>query len=194
MALIVKGQGTRLVQASQKDVRAALRKAGGVAVFAVSVDSESKEIKVVVKDVQRDAISRGIVHLTLQEVRDDDIIRIAVPITFHGEPESVTKKKSSLMTPLVSLEIFAKPAAIPDHLHVDLSGMGEHDKIVVGDLKLPEGVSTHIPADAVVATTFHMRLVSIETPTAVGVPAEGEAAAEGEEKPEGEAVAAKKED
>lgn len=173
MALIVKGKGTRLVQAVQKDVRFALRSAGGVAVFAVSVDSEPREIKVVIKDVQRDSISRDIIHLTLQEVKDDDVIRISVPITFHGEPDAVTKKRSSLMTPLVSLEIYAKPANIPDHIHVDLSQLTDNDKVVVGDLKLPEGVSTHIPADAVVATTFHMRAVVLETPGAEAAPVEG---------------------
>ncbi len=174
MALIVKGKGTRLVQAVQKEVRFALRSAGGVAVFAVSVDSEPREIKVVIKDVQRDSISRNIIHLTLQEVKDDDVIRISVPITFHGEPDAVTKKRSSLMTPLVSLEIYAKPANIPDHIHVDLSNLTDNDKVVVGDLNLPEGVSTHVPVDAVVATTFHMRAVILEAPGAEVAPVEGE--------------------
>jgi large subunit ribosomal protein L25 len=181
MALIVKGKGTKLVQAPQKDVKAALKKAGSAPVFGVSVDTEAQEIKVVIKDVQRDSISRDIIHLTLQQVNDDDVIRFNVPITFHGEPDSVTKKRSSLMTPLVSLEIYAKPGDIPDHLHVDLSKMEDNDKVVVGDIQLPNGVTTHVPEDAVVATTFHMRAVVLEATPAAGeaeaVAAEGAAAA-----------------
>jgi large subunit ribosomal protein L25 len=178
MALIVKGEGTKLVQAPQKEIRTALRSAGGAAVFGLTLDSGAKEMKVVIKDVQRDAISRGLIHLTLQEVKDDDVIRISVPITFHGEPDSVTKKKSSLMTPLVALEVFSKPADIPDHIHIDVSKMGENDKIVVSDLDLPSGVTTHLPPETVVVTTFHMRAVSLEAPTTEAA-VEGEAPAEG---------------
>lgn len=189
MALIVKGKGTRLVQAVRKEVRTALRSVGGAAVFNVSVDADPQEIKVVVKDVQRDSISRDVIHLTLQQVNDDDVIRISVPITFHGEPDCVTKKRSSLMTPLVALEIFAKPADIPDHLHVDVSKMEDNDKIVVGDIQLPNGVTTHVAADAVVATTFHMRAVALEATPAAG---EGEAApAEGAAAPAAAAPGAK---
>ncbi len=174
IALIEKGKGTRLIQAPQKDVRTTLRASGGVPVFTISLDNAS-EMKVVLKDVQRSVVGRDIIHLTLQEVKDDDVIRINVPIHFVGEPECVTKKRSSLMTPMVQLEIYAKPADIPDHLTVDISQMEDNDKIVVGDVKLPGGVSTHVHDDAVVATTFHMRAVSLEaTPT---VAAEGEAAA-----------------
>lgn len=196
MALILKGQGTKLVQAQQKDVRSALRRIGGAAVFSVAVDSEPKERKVIIKDVQRDVISRGITHLTLQEVRDDEVIRISVPIKFHGEPDCVTKKKSSLMTPLVALEIHAKPADIPDHFHIDVSEMEEVDKILVSDIPLPAGVTTHVPADTVVVTTFHMRAVSLEVPSAAEtvVPAEGEAApAEGAAAPAAKEGEAKKE-
>lgn len=189
MALIVKGKGTRLVQALQKDVRNTLRLSSGAAVFKLSVDSESREMQVVVKDVQRDSISRGIIHLTLQEVKDDDIIRIMVPVEFHGEPDCVNKKRSSLMTPMMNLEVYAKPADIPDHIHVDISQMTDNDKIVVGDLQLPAGVSTHLPADALIATTFHMRAVSIDVPTTAEVAAVPEAGAEGVAK-EGEPAAA----
>jgi large subunit ribosomal protein L25 len=166
-----------------------------VPVFGVSVDSDPREIKVVVKEVQRDIITRGIIHLTLQEVKDDDVIRINVPIVFSGEPDSVTKKRSSLMTPMVVIEIFAKPANIPDHITVDLSGLGENDKIVVGDLQLPDGVSTHVSGDALVATTFHMKAVVLEAvvATVAAAPVEGEAPADGEEAPEAPAAEAKKE-
>jgi len=185
MALIVKGKGTRLIQATHKEVRTTLKSSGGVPVFGVSVDSDPREIKVVVKEVQRDIITRGIIHLTLQEVKDDDVIRINVPIVFSGEPDSVTKKRSSLMTPMVVIEIFAKPANIPDHITVDLSGLGENDKVVVGDLQLPDGVSTHVSGDALVATTFHMKAVVLEAVVATveAVPVEGEMPEDGEAVP-----------
>ena len=185
MALIEKGKGTRQIQASQKDVKATLRAAGGVPVFGVKLDDDGNEFKVVLKEVQRDIISRSIIHITLQEVKEDDVIRIAVPIHFQGEPESVTKKRSSLMTPMVQIEVHAKPGDIPRWIDVDVSKMEDNDKVVVGDLNLPEGVTTHVSDDAVVATTFHMRAVSLEVPSGeAAAAAEGEAA-EGEAK-EGE--------
>lgn len=195
MALIEKGKGTLLIQAPQKDVRSTLRSSGGVHVFSISLD-KGPDLKVVLKDVQRSVVERDIIHMTLQEVKDDDIIRINVPIHFVGEPESVTKKRSSLMTPMVQLEIFAKPADIPDHIQVDVSGLGDNDKVVLGDIKLPNGVSTHVADDAVVATTFHMRAVSLETTSTTEASTEGGEAGEaaapaGEAKPEAKPEAKK---
>ena len=162
MALIVKGKGTRLVQAMQKDVRAALRNSHGAPVFDVSIDEEPKPINVVVKDVQRDVISRGIIHLTLQEVKEDDIIRIGVPIIVEGEPDAVNKRRSTMMTPMVTLEVYAKPNDIPKKIVLDASELGDNDKIVVGDVVLPEGVETHVPADTVLVTTSPIRIVEEE--------------------------------
>ena len=94
MALIVKGQGTRLIQATIQDVRSAMQQSSGAAVFGVTLDRETRSIKVVVKDIQRDTISRNVVHMTLQEVKDDDMIRISVPV--HRSEERRVGKECRL--------------------------------------------------------------------------------------------------
>lgn len=177
IALIVKGEGTKLVQAPAKDVRAVLSGSAGSAVFGVSLGGDAKPIQVILKDLQRDSISRKVIHATFQEVRDDEVIRFSVPVIVDGEPDCVTKKRSSLQVNMTNLEIFAKPADIPESIHLDVSQLKDHDKIVVGDIKLPNGVTTHLPEDAVVVTTIVLRAVSLEAPSAeAAAPAEGEAA------------------
>lgn len=179
MALIAKGQETRLIQAPMKEVRSVLQMAHGVPVFGVTLDSD-KAFKAVVKDVQRDSISRAVTHITLQEVKDDDMIKISVPVHTIGEPECVAKKKSSLVIAMSTIEIFAKPGDIPEAINVDVSKMGEHDKVVVSDIAFPAGVTTHASPDAVVVTTTILRAVSLEAPKEGEVAAGAEAAADGE--------------
>ena len=195
MALIVKGKGTRLVQATASEVRSTIRSAGGVAVFGLDVDGESRQMNVVIKDVQRDVISRAVVHLTLQEVKEDDIIKMQVPVIIEGEPEAVKQRESTLLVPLVMIEVQAKPGDIPASITLDVSGMGPNDKIVIGDVEFPEGVVSIHPDDAVIVTTAPAKVVSLEVPVAEGEEAvveeevaEGEELAEGEEAAEGEAT------
>lgn len=199
MALIVKGKGTRLVQASQKDVRTALKSSNGSPVFDVSIDEEPKPVNVVVKEIQRDTISRGIIHLTLQEVKEDDIIRISIPVIVTGEPDAVNKRRSTMTATLVTLEVYAKPADIPENVVLDASELGDNDKISVCDVTLPEGVETHVPGDTVLVTTTPIRIVEEEVEPEVLYdeegnviePVEGEEGAEGEAAPEEGAAATK---
>lgn len=186
MALIEKGKGTRLIQAQQKAVGTVLRQSKGVAVFGLSVDTEAREINVVVKDVQRDSISRGIIHLTLQEVKEDDVIRMRIPIVTVGEADAVKNHRSTMMIPLMSLEVLAKAADLPENFTLDVSELGDNDKITVGDISLPAGVTTNVAKDMVVVTTSPIRIVEEEPEVELDehgepiVPVEGEEGEEGE--------------
>ena len=188
MALIEKGKGTRLIQAQRKAVGNVLRQSKGVAVFGLSVDTEPKEISVVVKDVQRDAISRGIIHLTLQEVKEDDVIRMRIPIVTVGEADAVKNHRSTMMIPLMSLEVMAKASDLPENFTLDVSELGDNDKITVGDIVLPEGVKTNVAADMVVVTTSPIRIVEEEPEVKLDEHGEPIVAVEGEEGEEGAAA------
>lgn len=157
MALIEKGQGTRLIQAPVLHVKEVLSGKDGLKIFPLNLDSGAREMRVVVKEIRRHEVSHKVTTMVLQEVVDEDKIRIAVPVNFTGTPRAVAANVASLIASMSSMLVLAKVKDLPDSIEIDLSGMKQNDRILVSDLKLPEGVTPIISPDAVVASTVQLR-------------------------------------
>ncbi len=183
MALLERGEGTRLIQCNTDDLREVLSSKDGLKIFPLSLDNDRK-MKVVVKQIDRHEVTRKVTNVVLQEVRDEDKIKIGIPVEVTGEPESVRLNKCSLMTPLPVLEVQGIVKSLPDKITVDASEMSENDAILVSSLEWPDDVVPLTSPDAVLATTVALRTVSLEVPSNE----EGEEGAEAAEGGEGEAA------
>lgn len=157
MALIEKGNGTRLIQAPVAHVKAVLSGKDGLKIFPLTLDSGSREMRVVVKEIRRHEVTHKVTTMVLQEVVDEDKIRIAVPVSYSGTPKAVAKNVASLITPVSTLLVQAKVKDLPDSVQIDCSKMKQNDRILVQDLNLPEGVSALSSPDTVVASTVQLR-------------------------------------
>ena len=191
MALISKKDGTKLIQAVRSDVKTIFDAMSGVAIFDVE-DSGNKS-RVILKDVQRDPASRRVIHMTVMEVAMDDVVKVSVPVHVEGTPESVAKKISTLMVPTTQLDVQARVKDLPETIVVDVSKLGENDKIADGDLNLGDGVSFLTSDATVIATTKQLRSMASAEAEEGEEGAEGEGA-EGEEAGEGAEEAAEEGD
>ncbi|HLY82921.1 MAG TPA: hypothetical protein VKQ71_08040, partial [Acidimicrobiales bacterium] len=110
-----------------------------------------------------------------------------VPITLLGEAHQVVISDGVVEHQLFSLTVQATPGRIPNVIEVDISAMSIGDAIRVGDLSLPEGVTTEVdPEDTVVvaqgsALAAEMEAIEgAEAEVAEAAAAEGVAAAAAE--------------
>lgn len=175
MALIAKGGVTKKVQADRAQVKSLFNGISGVAIFNVDVEGEGKK-RVIMKDVQRDPVSRQVTHMTVMEIAEDDVVKVYVPVVVEGTPKAVTKKMATLMAPMNQIEIKAKVKDLPETITIDASNMGQNDKIVVADLNYGEGVEFLTSDQTVLASTKQLRgMTALEE--GGEAPAEGEAEA-----------------
>lgn len=181
MALLSKKEGTKTIKANRHDVRSLIQSIDGLSIFDLQIGEDSP-VKVIVKDVQRDPVSRKVIHLSVQEIADTDIIKVNIPVRIDGTPESVTKRVSTLMVPKTEIELKAKVADLPNEIVVDVSEMTENDRIIISDLEQYAHLTFLTSDETVLATTKKLR--SMEELLA---PAGGEEGEEGEEGAEGEA-------
>lgn len=181
MALIAKGGETKKVQADRLDTKHLFHDITGVAIFDVAIDGGSPT-RVIMKDVQRDPVSRKVSHLTVMEINEDDVVKVYVPVVVEGTPAAVAKRSATLMVPMNQLEIKAKVKDLPEQIIVDASNMKQNDKIVVGDLKLGDGVEFLTSDQTVLASTKQLRGMSAMDEGGEEAPAEegGEATSEEE--------------
>jgi len=136
--------------------------------------------------IQRHPVRHTVLHVDFQVVRRDQVLSAEVPVVLTGEAKSVEQDNGIVEQVLTSLTVNATPDRIPSNIEVDISGLTVGEGIRVGDLRLPDGVTTDIgPDEPVVMASVTRAAVEEEEAEAEAAEGEGEAAAPAE----GEAAA-----
>jgi large subunit ribosomal protein L25 len=115
-----------------------------------------KTHKVLIREIQREVISRKPIHVDFLEVAMDVTIRAVVPIELVGEAPAVRELGGVLVSGLNDIEVEALPSDLPDRISVDISILeGFDDSIIVGDLEVDEGVTILTEPDEAIANVIY---------------------------------------
>ena len=121
---------------------------------------------VLVKEIQRDPLSRKVVHCDLYAVNLTARLDIEIPLHFVGIPRGVALDGGVLEPLLRTLEVSVMPLAIPESISVDVSNLGIGDAIHVRDLVLPADVVCKTDVDLTVTHVVAPRLEEVAAPVA----------------------------
>jgi large subunit ribosomal protein L25 len=152
------------------------RKKGGINAI-LRLKHPKGEETVMVKELQRHPVTDRPVHADFQRISLTKKIDARVPLVVIGVATGVKDFGGMLAIDLRELRIKALPTAIPQKIEVDVTKLGLHEALHVGDLKLPEGVEIVDDAKAVVVHVTIAKVEVVEEPVPGAVPAEGAAAA-----------------
>jgi large subunit ribosomal protein L25 len=149
---------------------------------------------VLLKDYQRDPLSRRVMHCDFYEVDTKQKIDVQVPIVVTGKSKGVEQQGGVLDVVQREVAVKCLPLAIPDSLTIDVSELDIGDALHISDLVLPEGVELMTDPGHTLVHVTAPRIeeepeAEAEELAAEGVAVEGEAPAEGEGKPEEKAEA-----
>jgi len=110
-------------------------------ILELKVDDGRKQ-KVIVRDLQRHPFKPRLMHIDFQRVRDDEELRITVPIHFSNEETSPAGKESGVVIShqMNDVEIMALPENLPEFIHVDLAELEIGQSVMLSELHFPEGV------------------------------------------------------
>ena len=133
------------------------------------------EVTALVRDVQYDPVSRGIIHLDFQHISLTEQIEVEVPVHFVGTPVGVKDGGGILEHLLRMLKVKCLPTAIPAGIDVDVTALNIGENLHVSDLKPGTGYEIITDADVAVAA-----VVAPAAEEVVAAPVEGEAAAAAE--------------
>ena len=130
--------------------------------------------KTLIREIQRHPFKKQIMHVDFQELVAGEKVTIDVPLVFVGIPEGVRLSGALLEQIMHSIEVFADPTKIPNHIDVDVTNLAMGHSLHVRDLQLPDGIEVLSDEDATICAVIAPRAV-VEA-----VAAEGEAVAEPE--------------
>lgn len=174
----------------------ALRSLIGASAHLVDLKLGGKVDKVLIKRVQWDVLGEQVVHVDFQKVDLTKKVEVDVAVILKGKPAGVSEEGGQLAAHVRSLTVLCLPAAIPDHIVVDVSAMKLNDVFHASAATLPAGVELACEPATVLATVDPPRALEEAAPVAEpAVPGalEPEVIAKGkkeEEGAEGEAEAA----
>jgi large subunit ribosomal protein L25 len=180
------------LQCETLQLKQVLKTAGKTKLVGLRVDKHKKPRNVVVREVQKNAISGELVHVDFFQVSMEEKIKVEVPVVLVGEAPALKSKTNMIAHELAAVEIECLPDRIPETIQVDVSGLVEDDQAIqVKDLVLGEGVVALSNPEQVVVRIAPLKIEKVEKPVVAEVVAEGEEGAEAAPEAEGAAEAAK---
>ena len=130
------------LQVDTTQLKHTLAKAGKSSLVALKVDSAKRPKMVIIRDIQREPLTGGLLHVDLYQVKMEERIKIEVSLLFVGEASAIRDRGGILVQNMNSVEVECLPANMPHNIEVDLSVLTELDQAVhVKDLSVDEGVT-----------------------------------------------------
>ena len=108
----------------------------------LSIKIQGKEESVLIKDIQIHPSKRQVMHLDMQRVIADQILRVNVPIHFlNGDSAPGVKLAGGTVSALMNeVEVSCLPKDLPERLEVDVAAMELDELLYLSDIPLAEGI------------------------------------------------------
>jgi large subunit ribosomal protein L25 len=156
------------------------------------VDLELPDGKVemaLLRNVQRHAISRNILHVDLYQLVKDRKVKVAVPVRMVNKEISPGVKMGGVLEqPVREIEIMVFPREIPAEIVIDAGKMALGNEVFVRELEMPESAELITSADSIVVMVSRPKSMaeSPEDAAAAEEPKEVEVVGKGKRKEEEE--------
>ncbi len=109
----------------------------------LTVDVAGKSEQAVLKDLHRHPVRDEIMHMDLQRVLADVMLRMHVPLHFIGADVAPGVKTGGGLIEHhhIQVEVECLPKDLPEFIEVDLSALNVHEAVHLSQLKAGEGVT-----------------------------------------------------
>ncbi|MGB2814594.1 MAG: 50S ribosomal protein L25 [Dehalococcoidales bacterium] len=165
------------LQCDTSELQSLLAHAGKTRLVNLEVDG-GKAKSIFVREIQRDAITRELLHVDFYQVKRTEKIAFDVPIVLVGEAPALKFKGRMLVHGINSLSVECLPANVPPQIDIDITQLEEVDQAInVKDIVLDPEITVHADPEQLVVKISEVMVREVEEVPAV---AEEEAVA-GEE-------------
>ena len=116
--------------------------------LTVMLDDEEKNV--IIKEIQKDPIKGNVLHVDLQAIAADEVIRTTIPVIFEGR-EEVENRQLLLEIYLSEVEISGPANIIPGSITIDVTGKEAGDTVTVADIEFNSSITPITPLEEVLA-------------------------------------------
>ncbi|MEE8582486.1 MAG: 50S ribosomal protein L25 [Dehalococcoidales bacterium] len=126
--------------------------AGMTRLIDLSIGGDKQPKKVIIREIQRNSISRQLLHVDFFQIKLTEKMKAEIPIILVGEAPALKEKGRIISQSLTHLGVESLPDKLPPQIEIDLSPLTEMgNSIHVSDIVLDPAVTiTTDPARLVV--------------------------------------------
>lgn len=140
-------------------------------IINLAIAEEKAEVPALVRDVQAHPFKGSVLHVDFYQIHAGETLEVEIPIRLVGSAPGV-REGGILEQPIHELPIRCLPAAIPQVLEVDVSGLDMGDSLHVSDIPLPEGVESLMDPERTICSVVAPAAVAAADDEEEGLPDE----------------------
>ena len=144
-----KDMNTLPIKVDKREVDTLLRNHGANGIIQVNIGGENHTV--LIKEVQRDPVTKDIIHVDMQKVSYDQKIHVKVPIVLVGK-RNVEKSGVILQQQLKHIEVECFAGSIPEKLEFNISNFSIGDTLKVADMEFSEEFSILQDPNSIIAS------------------------------------------
>ncbi|NLY61330.1 MAG: 50S ribosomal protein L25 [Clostridiales bacterium] len=147
------------IMIESKSLKRLLREAGQNVFFEIAMENEVKPVRL--QEIQRDPVTKEIVHIDAQVINRNQKIKAKVPIRLEGTYD-IEKRGIALQRQKDSIEVEGLPQHIPSHINVLVQGLAQGDAIRVADIEISEELSILDDTEEIVLSAVKNSRIDLE--------------------------------
>jgi large subunit ribosomal protein L25 len=159
------GHGLKSIplQCDTAELKRIIARAGMTRLIDLEVEGDKQPRSVFIREIQREPVGGGLLHVDFYQVKRTEKIRADVPIVLVGEAPAMKEKGRTLTHSLTSLSVESLPDKLPPQIEIDLSQLEEVEQAVfVRDITLSPEVTVITDPDQMVVRVSEARVVEEE--------------------------------
>jgi len=137
--------------------------AGMTRLIDLSIDNDKQPKKVIIREIQRDSISRQLIHVDFFQIKLTEKMKADIPIVIVGEAPALKEKGRILSQSLSHLGVESLPDKLPPHIEIDISPLTEMGQAIrVSDIVLDPAVTITTNPERMVVKIAEAAIARVE--------------------------------
>ncbi|MFC1943503.1 50S ribosomal protein L25 [Chloroflexota bacterium] len=173
------------LQCDTANLRRVLAEAGKTGLITLKLENEKGPRHVMVREVQIEPLSGGLLHVDFYQVRMAEAVKVEVPVVLLGEAPVLKSREHMLVQELSTLTVECLPSKMPTSVELDISSLAEPEQVIrVKDIELDKEVTVLRDPELVVVRISLRPVERVEEKGVAAVEAEATSLREEEPKEE----------
>jgi large subunit ribosomal protein L25 len=126
-------------------------------IFLLKLSDSGQERHAILRDLQKDPVSRMVIHLDFQRIEMNQKVHVTVQVELVGTAVGVKAEGGLVEFTTRELKIECLPGDIPNKIEVDITNLHVGQHIEAGAIELPQGVTLNDDPEKVIVTLGHVR-------------------------------------
>ncbi|WP_081385539.1 50S ribosomal protein L25 [Clostridium perfringens] len=128
----------------------------------LNINSQEGSLNTIIKEVQRDPVTRRVLHIDLEKVEGNEEIETAVPINYVGE-EYINKLDAVLQKNIDSIKVKCSPSNIPKGVNLNVGRAKPGEQFKIADVEFGNEITVVDDLNSIVASvSYDQKIITQE--------------------------------